>query len=470
MMRWLFGLGLLLLFPYLYVVHLQDLRAHTVAFEIAFYAAFGLYAGATLLVLQLKSFSRRALVGVFALAVAMQAILLFTRPTLSDDMYRYVWDGRVQAIGAGDGRGWSPYRYPPDAPELVPIRDKEIWPEINRNSSVTVYPALAEMTFYLLWRIWPDNVTWFQIVMAAGGLLAGGLLVGVLKELGRSPARVLIYLWSPLLAFETAHAAHLDGLVLPLLVGAWWARLRQRDALTGVLLGLGTAMKIYPLLLFPALWRPNHKAGRWRMPVAFLATLAVSYLPYLITSGPQVIGFLPKYLRQLFNESPLVRLLYSFFNRVDFDPREGVSLVMLGALGVIGLWMVLHPAPDGETAIRRSVWLIGAFTLFSQNLFAWYMLWLLPLLAIFLKAGHSGEHTRFSLPRLRMNAWTGWWLFCGLIPLSYTFFITWHRVPAAIWIQYLPLYAFLLADFLRLLWEWRGRSPVLQKLAGMVTR
>ena len=102
MMRWLFGLGLLLLFPYLYVVHLQDLRAHTVAFEIAFYAAFGLYAGATLLVLQLKSFSRRALVGVFALAVAMQAILLFTRPTLSDDMYRYVWDGRVQAIGAGD--------------------------------------------------------------------------------------------------------------------------------------------------------------------------------------------------------------------------------------------------------------------------------------------------------------------------------------------------------------------------------
>ncbi|HZD56899.1 MAG TPA: hypothetical protein VE136_09270, partial [Anaerolineales bacterium] len=75
-----------------------------------------------------------------------------------------------------------------------------------------------------------------------------------------------------------------------------------------------------------------------------------------------------------------------------------------------------------------------------------------------------------SIRSLRWDAWTGWWLFCGLIPLSYTFFITWRPIPAAIWIQYLPLYAFLLADFLRLLWTWRGRAPVLQKLAGMVTR
>jgi membrane associated rhomboid family serine protease len=56
--------------------------------------------------------------------------------------------------------------------------------------------------------------------MAAGGLLAGILLMGLLRDLGYSPARALIFLWSPLLVFETAHAAHVDGLVLPFLVGA----------------------------------------------------------------------------------------------------------------------------------------------------------------------------------------------------------------------------------------------------------
>ena len=80
-------------------------------------------------------------------------------------------------------------------------------------------------------------------------MLAGGLLIGLLQAVGRAPARVLIYLWSPLLAFETAHAAHVDGLILPLLVGAWWARVKARDTLVGVLLGLATTMKLDPALV-----------------------------------------------------------------------------------------------------------------------------------------------------------------------------------------------------------------------------
>ena len=83
--------------------------------------------------------------------------------------------------------------------------------------------------------------------------MAGVLLVGLLRDLGRPASRLIIYLWSPLLAFETAHAAHLDGMVLPFLVGAWWARVRQRDGLVGILLGVATAMKLYPILLLPVL-------------------------------------------------------------------------------------------------------------------------------------------------------------------------------------------------------------------------
>ncbi len=157
-------------------------------------------------------------------------------------MYRYVWDGRVQA------QGISPYLYPPNASELSYLRDKDVYPSINRKGVVTVYPPAAEASYATLWRILPDNIHWFQITMAVGGLLAGILLVGLLRDLGRSPERVLIYLWSPLLAFETAHSAHVDGLILPFLVGAWWARVRDRDNRVGILLGIATAMKFYPAL------------------------------------------------------------------------------------------------------------------------------------------------------------------------------------------------------------------------------
>ena len=69
------------------------------------------------------------------------------------------------------------------------------------------------------------------------------------------------------------------------------------------------------------------------------------------------------------------------------------------------------------------------------------MLWLLPLLALFVRPGR--------LLGLRADAWTGWWLFCGLVALSYTFFLRWKPVPAAIWAQYLPLYMVLLVDLAR---------------------
>ena len=426
----LVALGLASLIPYVYALQIHDLRRHTAQFEVAFFAAFALYAVATLLALRTGAFSRRALIASFALAIAMQALLLFTAPTLSDDMYRYVWDGRVQAQGV------SPYRYPPDAPELRALRDDAVWKFINRKHAVTVYPPGAELAFGLLWRVRPDSVRWFQVAMALGGLLAAGLLLGLLRALGRSTARVLIYLWSPLLLFETAHAAHVDGLVLPLLVGAWWARVRERDGIVGVLLGLATAVKLYPALLLPALWRPRHPQGRWRLPLAFSLTLAACYVPYTIASGRLATGYLPNYFKERFNMG-LAGELVPRFIRWGIDPDQGLLILTAAVLAVLSLWMLLRPATDAEDALRRCVWLIGAFTLLTQNLFSWYMLWLLPLIAIFLRPGR--------LFGLRADAWTGWWLFCGLVALSYTFFIHWRPLKPALWAQFVPLYAFLLA-------------------------
>jgi alpha-1,6-mannosyltransferase len=439
----LWSLGLASIIPYLIAVGLQDLRENTVEFLIVYGVAFLFYTGATALALTAQRTSRSELIAIFAFAVIIQGLLVFTRPTLSDDMYRYVWDGRVQA------QGISPYQYPPKAPELAYLRDTEIYPSINRKPAVTIYPPAAEAAYALLWRIWPDNIHWFQIASASGGLLAGVLLVGLLRDLGRHASRVIIYLWSPLLAFETAHAAHLDGLVLPFMVGAWWARVREHDGLAGILLGIATAMKLYPILLLPVLWRSRHRKGRWRMPLAFGMTVALCYLPYTLASGTQVLGFLPKYFRETFNVSPLISNLDKFLTRLGMDTPNNLLVLSLLVLICIYGWMLVKPAPDAETALRRCIWPIGVITLFSANLFSWYMLWLLPLTAIFLQLS---DKRLGILPLLRMDAWMGWWLFCGLVGLSYTFFIQWKIAKSAILAQFLPLYGFLLIGFLRFLW------------------
>jgi len=127
------------------------------------------------------------------------------------------------------------------------------------------------------------------------------------------------------------------------------------------------------------------------------------------------------------------------------SPNRG-TIISLGLIAIFACWAILKPAPDAKTAIKRCILPIGVVTLLSQNLFSWYMLWLLPLIAIFMEPSNK-RIMGFALPRL--DAWTGWWLFCGLIALSYTFFIDWKPVNAAIYAKFLPLYAILLFDLVR---------------------
>lgn len=435
------GIGVLLLIPYGFALSLKDLREHTVGFEWVFLGAFGLYALAVWLVLRNRQMiTKGQIILVFAFAIVFRTILVFSQPRLSDDMYRYVWDGRVQANQI------NPYLFPPDARELVRLRDGKIWAFVNRKSVVTVYPAGAELAYAAIWRIWPDNVHWYQAVMTAGDLLAGVLLLFLLRDLGRSQLAVLIYLWSPLVIFESAHSAHIDGLVLPFLVGAWLAHTRKRDGLTGSLLGAATGLKLYPVLLLPILWRLRDSQGRFRpafaTPLAFLAGFVFPYLPYL-SAGTRVIGFLPDYFKEQFNPG-LMAILDEGVRRAGGKPELVAILLLAAALIAIYAVSFLRPNQARGSAIRRCIWPIGAFTLLTRNLFPWYMLWLVPLVAVFLAPGERLEQAGSGRPPL--NSWTGWWLFTGLVALSYTFFIDWKPVPLAAWIEFLPLYGFLLFD------------------------
>jgi hypothetical protein len=206
------------------------------------------------------------------------------------------------------------------------------------------------------------------------------------------------------------------------------------------------------------------------MPIALIATMFIFYLPYWIQSGVDVIGFLPEYVGERFNLSPLLYwLLHNLPGWLNLNPSSQYSdahriLSSFGliVLALVSLIMILKPANSGEQAVRRSIWPIGIFILFNLNLFSWYLLWLLPLVAIFMEFQtirlprmftHSDSRNRryLTMKLPRFDAWTGWWLFTGLVVLSYTFFIRWESITLAIHLQYWPLYIFLLIDLLRCL-------------------
>ena len=243
-------LGSLSLASYLWAQSLQDLRQQTIKFEVAFFSAFFLYFLAVLIVLHSRFKSTRLTLGlILFFAVLLRLPLLTMKPTLSDDMFRYVWDGRVQADGI------SPYRYPTNSPEVAHLRrgDSDIWPNMNRKSDVTIYPPAAQASFLGIWHLVGDSARGFKGVFVLAELLAVIPLLLLLRRFELPVERSLIYLWSPLLIYEVAHAGHLDALLLPILLLALWARVHERPWLLGISLGLAALIKLLPIILLPAL-------------------------------------------------------------------------------------------------------------------------------------------------------------------------------------------------------------------------
>src|SRR5438876_5057436 len=118
----------------------------------------GLYLAAAWLTLKTKP-GHSTLIIVIVFAALFRLSILFSPPYLSDDIYRYIWDGRVQAAGI------NPYRYIPADPALAHLRDDAIYPRINRrNYARTIYPPIAEAVYLLTTRV-SESVTWMKATM-----------------------------------------------------------------------------------------------------------------------------------------------------------------------------------------------------------------------------------------------------------------------------------------------------------------
>ena len=161
---------------------------------------------------------------VVGVAIALRLLLLTAPPILSSDIYRYVWDGRVQAAGT------NPYRYVPTDPALAFLRDPVVYPQINRAGYArTIYSPLTEVVFAMTGRI-SDNVTGIRLVML--GFEAVGIicLLRLLPLAGLPRERILIYAWNPLALWSFANDSHVDAIAVGLFGLALLLRARHKDA------------------------------------------------------------------------------------------------------------------------------------------------------------------------------------------------------------------------------------------------
>jgi hypothetical protein len=317
---------------------------------------------------------RSALILILVGAAAMRLALLFTEPTLSTDVYRYIWDGRVQAAGV------NPYRYVPAAPELAQLRDPAIWPLINRaDYAVTIYPPVAQALFAAITRA-GENVVVMKLGLLVFEAVTVATLVALLKRLAMPATCVAAYAWHPLPIWEIAGNGHVDAAMIALLMLSLLVFLNGHTLLAGVMATLGALIKPTALLALPVFWRPWDR----RLPLAVVATIAVAYLPYL-SVGSGVFGFLGTYIEEEgFRAGPGFRVVWLIEQLTGRLPLAGAVYATLAALVLASMAIAMGFRADrSERASIRSLnWLLIAFLALSTPHYPWYFLALVPFLAL----------------------------------------------------------------------------------------
>jgi hypothetical protein len=192
---------------------------------------------------------------IFGFALLFRLLLLATPPALSSDIFRYVWDARVQASGG------SPYLSAPAAFATEEVKKEPLYQQQNRPFAQTIYPPLAQLAFRAVRGVAGENVAAMKALMVMGDLCSVALLVWLLRIMGLPRSRVILYAWHPLAVFEGAGSGHVDALVVPLLILAVLAWVQRRDTVAGIALGAATLVKIYPVLLVAAFHRERQVAG-----------------------------------------------------------------------------------------------------------------------------------------------------------------------------------------------------------------
>jgi hypothetical protein len=326
-----------------------------------------IYLGAAWLSLRSRD-SRSLLVVGLIFAALFRLSIIFYPPYLSDDIYRYVWDGRVQAAGI------NPYRYIPADEQLAGLRDTKIYPNINRRDYAhTIYPPVAEGAFFLITRV-SQSVTWMKVFMVVSEALAVWALLQLLASFGLGRQRVLIYAWHPLTVWEFAGSGHVDALAIAFIALALLARRKHGETLIGFWLACATCVKVFPAVLLPAVYLRRS----WKMPLAFVATILITYLPYLSVGPVRVLGFLPGYASERGMVSGDQFYLLTVARRLlsAHVPTWAYLIFAVAVLGILSVWSMRDQLTGDISYIRNSLIIAAVFMLLIAPHFSWYFCWL----------------------------------------------------------------------------------------------
>jgi hypothetical protein len=340
--------------------------------------------------------------------------LIAVSPTASDDIYRYVWDGKVQA------HGYNPYRYPPDSPALEALHSPSLPAEVNFPYLRTIYPPLAEWSFWLTYSLVGESISGFKAVALVAECVTIALLLSLLRVLSLPVKFIALYLLCPLPIMQFMVDGHVDAIGLPLLLSFVLLWTKGKKLPSYLALGMSIISKLFPLVLLPAVM--SAEKGKNRILAAFIpiGLLVGTYLPYFLLNGAPLESFTLFSMNWASNAS-FFELAYMLLSN-----NHSARLVVMALLGLFLAYIYLSNRP----MVQKLYLSVLGFFLLSPTVHPWYVTWLALLLPLTARWSGIAFVTLVNLAQVPL--------------LEYVSTGVWSPAPGLLLLEYLPVIGLLL--------------------------
>jgi hypothetical protein len=303
-------------------------------------------------------------------AILFRLTLLPHDPVATDDIYRYLWDGKVAAIGV------NPFQYAPADPVLISLHSSDLPSKINFPEMRTIYPPLAQGLFLASHLLFGESIMGLKLLLVLCDLGSMVLLLKLLARFDMDSEALILYAWSPLPIMYFALDGHIDALGIPFLLLFLNFLYASRHVRAAISLGLGGLAKLYPLFLLPLLLAKGLKIRRFAwawLPGIPILMLFAGYLVYWHQSSGGLFESMVVFNSTFCFNNAFFILMWRMLGS-NAAAHLASATVFACCLGLIFFM---------KRSMLEKVFLTYlCFTLLSPVVHPWYLTWLAALLVL----------------------------------------------------------------------------------------
>jgi hypothetical protein len=377
------------------------------------------FGGFALLLNSLKSLNWR---WILTAAVFIRLALLFSSPQLSDDYYRFAWDGRISANGG------NPYLHLPS--ELTSSQqqqfdlNKELFQNLNSPDYYTVYPPLNQLMFAGAALLANGDVEleilFLRLIIVLFEVVTILLMMHLLSFFQKSRKLAAIYALNPLVIVELTGNLHFEGVELAFLLGALLLCFKRNFLAAGLLFGAAVSIKLLPLMFLPFLLGEMKVGAFFKLAFSAFLSFAILFVPFYSTElFVNLWSSIDLYFRYFeFNASFyfLIREIGEWFTGYNIIRTAGP--VIAGSVTVVLLIFAFQKKWLRGRLLDKLLFALLLYYLLASIVHPWYVV-LLVAISVF---------TRWHFPL--------WW--SGTVLLSYAFYHndSFQISPLMLWLEY----------------------------------